>query len=122
METINIEDLERELAEYEAETQTLKDKIEKAKEAKHTQNVEKVRQLMDELEVTLADLKPIQIQIQKVKRNVYGAGTKVAPKYRDPETGKAWAGRGATPMWLRAYVGQGRKREEFLIVSAAAAE
>jgi len=29
-------------------------------------------------------------------------GTVVAPKYRDPETGKTWSGRGRVPRWLQA--------------------
>ncbi|MCY0388418.1 H-NS histone family protein [Robbsia sp. Bb-Pol-6] len=34
----------------------------------------------------------------------------VAPKYRDPETGATWAGRGKPPRWMA-----GRDRAEFLI-------
>ena len=36
-------------------------------------------------------------------------------KYRDPETGETWVGRGATPKWMRAYLEAGRNKEEFLI-------
>jgi DNA-binding protein H-NS len=43
---------------------------------------------------------------------------KVAPKYRGPG-GELWAGRSATPRWLRAAVkGTGKKREDFLIDKA----
>jgi hypothetical protein len=28
-------------------------------------------------------------------------GSKVAPKYRDPKTGKTWAGRGVKPKWVK---------------------
>ena len=41
-------------------------------------------------------------------------GTKVAPKYRGPE-GETWAGRGATPRWLKAAIKEGKKAEDFLI-------
>lgn len=27
-------------------------------------------------------------------------GRKLEPKYRDPETGKTWAGRGRKPSWM----------------------
>lgn len=37
------------------------------------------------------------------------------PKYRDPETGRTWAGRGSMARWLRAYVETGRDPEEFRI-------
>jgi DNA-binding protein H-NS len=48
-------------------------------------------------------------------------GRKAEAKYRDPESGLTWAGRGATPRWLRAYVQQGQKKEDFAIAGAAPA-
>jgi DNA-binding protein H-NS len=53
----------------------------------------------------------------KVARGVRGStlkGTKVAPKYRSPE-GETWAGRGATPRWLKAAIKEGKKLEDFAI-------
>lgn len=41
------------------------------------------------------------------------------PKFRDPATGKTWAGRGKVPTWLRAYEANGRDRSEFLDARAA---
>jgi len=34
----------------------------------------------------------------------------VAPKYRDPATGKTWTGRGKAPKWI-----DGKDRSKFLI-------
>jgi len=43
-------------------------------------------------------------------------GRKVAPKYRNPNNrAETWAGRGATPRWLRALLKGGHKLEEFAI-------
>lgn len=43
-------------------------------------------------------------------------GRKVAPKYRNPNNrAETWAGRGATPRWLRALLKSGHKLEEFAI-------
>jgi DNA-binding protein H-NS len=42
-------------------------------------------------------------------------GVKVAPKYRNPQTGETWAGRGATPRWLQALLRRGRKLKDFAI-------
>src|SRR5262249_41511666 len=43
-------------------------------------------------------------------------GRKVPPKYRNPKNrAETWAGRGATPRWLRAYMKSGHKLEEFAI-------
>lgn len=43
------------------------------------------------------------------------AKRKVEPKYRDPETGKTWTGRGKPPKWM-----SGVNRDDFKIHAAAA--
>ena len=48
-------------------------------------------------------------------------GVKIAPKYRGPG-GETWAGRGATPRWLKALVKEGHSIEEFLIGSSRKAK
>lgn len=43
-------------------------------------------------------------------------GRKVPPKYRNPKNrAETWAGRGATPRWLRTYLKAGHKLDEFAI-------
>jgi DNA-binding protein H-NS len=44
-------------------------------------------------------------------------GRKVPPKYRSPD-GVTWAGRGATPRWLKAAIKEGKKLEDFAIEKA----
>jgi DNA-binding protein H-NS len=39
----------------------------------------------------------------------------VAPKYRHPETGETWSGRGKAPRWLMAAEEAGATRDSFLI-------
>jgi DNA-binding protein H-NS len=46
-------------------------------------------------------------------------GTKVAAKYRGPG-GETWAGRGATPSWMKEAVKIGKSREDFLIDKSGA--
>ncbi|MDH7547942.1 H-NS histone family protein [Stenotrophomonas geniculata] len=44
------------------------------------------------------------------------AGSKVAPKYRNPTNpSETWSGRGRQPRWLAALVQKGREPSEFLI-------
>ena len=43
------------------------------------------------------------------------ARTATTPKYRDPETGATWSGRGYPAKWITDYEAKGRKREEFAI-------
>jgi DNA-binding protein H-NS len=53
----------------------------------------------------------------KVAKGMRGSklkGMKVAAKYRGPD-GDTWAGRGATPRWLKAAIKEGKKAEDFLI-------
>jgi DNA-binding protein H-NS len=47
-------------------------------------------------------------------------GRKVPAKYRNPKNhAETWAGRGATPRWLRAELKAGRKLEDFAIAKPA---
>jgi DNA-binding protein H-NS len=48
-------------------------------------------------------------------RNSATKGTKVAAKYRHPETGQTWSGRGILPKWMTEEIAKGRKREDFAI-------
>lgn len=45
--------------------------------------------------------------------------SKVAPKYKDPESGQTWAGRGLQPRWLREAIASGKSASDFLIRAAA---
>jgi DNA-binding protein H-NS len=38
-----------------------------------------------------------------------------AARYRNPETGETWSGRGRVPRWLKPAEEQGRGREEFAV-------
>jgi DNA-binding protein H-NS len=44
------------------------------------------------------------------------SGRGVVPeKYRSPDGGQSWSGRGKTPAWLAELEASGRKRDDFLI-------
>src|SRR5262245_19204290 len=50
------------------------------------------------------------------KRSSSLKGRKVPPKYRNPKNRReTWAGRGATPRWLQAFLKQGKKLQDFAI-------
>ena len=42
-------------------------------------------------------------------------GRRIAPKYRNPETGETWSGRGLQPRWLKAALESGRKISDFAL-------
>ena len=52
---------------------------------------------------------------------IYGRKSKrpVPVKYRDPQTGQTWSGRGAPAGWIAAHEKEGRKREQYLIAKPA---
>ncbi|WP_404976346.1 H-NS family nucleoid-associated regulatory protein [Achromobacter sp. JUb104] len=56
--------------------------------------------------------KPPDVQVPRLDRR-----SQVAPKYRDPETGHTWTGRGVTPRWLAAAELDGRNRQHFIVES-----
>lgn len=43
------------------------------------------------------------------------ASFEVEPKYRDPDTGETWSGRGRMARWLAARVAAGHSVDEFLV-------
>ncbi|SRR6266511_3346455 len=73
----------------------------------------------DALKKQLASLGADYAEVGRIA--VYGKKKrKVAPKYRNPKTGDTWAGRGATPVWMREAIKAGKKRDDFLIDKRAA--
>ena len=86
----------------------LEQQIAEAQRAERAGAVAKVRALMAEHSLTLADL---AVKSAAPKR----VGAKVAPKYRDAATGDTWSGRGLQPKWLRQALASGKKISDFAI-------
>lgn len=86
----------------------LESQIAEARRAERADAIARVRALMAEHGLSVADL---TAKAATSKRS----GAKVAPKYRDAATGDTWSGRGLQPKWLRAALAAGRKLEEFAI-------
>lgn len=69
--------------------------------------------------------KPLEPAAQAPARTKRGKERQRAapkPKYRNPETGETWSGRGSRPRWLERYAAEGRRIEEFAIEAAVADE
>lgn len=58
----------------------------------------------EQIAMTVKATQEIDRKFSKLK------GRKLEPKYRDPETGKTWAGRGKYPRWMA-----GKDKEAFRI-------
>ncbi|WDD90707.1 H-NS histone family protein (plasmid) [Burkholderia sp. FERM BP-3421] len=76
-----------------------------------------------ELEQVLCDIRAAVERYAIAPEQIYGNHVRMRirdgrrgplqPKYRDPETGQTWCGRGRLPRWL-----VGRCREDFLVEQA----
>lgn len=96
-----------------AQRAALEQQIAQAQRAEKADAVTKIRALMAEYGLTLADLQssPRPAKAPRGPR----AGGKVAPKYRDAASGNTWTGRGLQPRWLRDALASGRKLADFTI-------
>ena len=98
------------VAELLAQKAALEKQIAEAQRGERADAIAKVRALMSEYGLTLADIGT------KAAAAPRAAGAKkVAAKYRDPATGATWSGRGLQPKWLKAALDSGRSLAEFAI-------
>lgn len=84
----------------------LEAKIQEARNRELTDATAKARALVAEFGLSAEDV------FGKRKAASSRAGTKVAPKYRNPSTGETWTGRGKPPKWIADV-----NREEYLIAA-----
>jgi DNA-binding protein H-NS len=89
----------------------LERQIESTRKQERTEAVAKVRALMTEYGLTVADLG----SGRQAGRPVGSGSGKVAAKYRNQATGEAWSGRGLKPTWLRNALAEGRTLEDFAV-------
>ena len=101
------------LQELLSQKAELDQKIEELQRASRSEAIEKIRALMEENRLSLADLSERSTSTKKAA----SSGSKVAAKYRNTETGETWSGRGLQPRWLRAALEQGRQLNDFLIAA-----
>ncbi|MGG2041332.1 H-NS histone family protein [Burkholderia gladioli] len=76
-----------------AEQDALDARIAVAREAEREAAIVQIRELMKSLDISVQDLQ------ERVAKRLSPRVSK-APLYRDPVTGKTWAGRGRQPAWL----------------------
>jgi len=89
----------------------LEKEIDSTRREEHANAIAKVKALMQEHGLTIAD-----ISVKSTARQPSSAkGGKVAPKYRDNQSGDTWSGRGLQPKWLKAHLAAGRRLDEFAI-------
>jgi DNA-binding protein H-NS len=83
-----------------AQRTELEAQIDAARKQELSDVVAQIRGLVQEYDLTAQD-------IFTARRT---STTSVAPKFRDPETGKTWTGRGKEPTWIK-----GKDRSQYAI-------
>ncbi len=81
--------------------ETLEQAIRAARQEEITEALQTVRALVVKFELTPQDVFPPVRGRSAGAGSAGSTGAKVAPKYRDPATGKTWTGRGKPPEWIR---------------------
>jgi DNA-binding protein H-NS len=93
------------LAELLQQRETLEAQIAETRNTELADVIAQVKALVEEYGLTAKDIFGGAKRGRKV-----GAGSTVAPKYCDPETGATWTGRGKAPKWI-----DGKDRSQFAI-------
>jgi DNA-binding protein H-NS len=86
--------------------------IAEAQRTSRSKAIADVRALMAEHGLTAADLVASAPVARKVGPK---AGGKVAAKYRHPESGATWTGRGLKPKWLTEALATGKSISDFAL-------
>ena len=100
------------LSDLIAKRDALEAQIQEQTQSQRAEAIDKIKSLMQETGVTLADFGGRESKGQG--KGGAKTGAKVAAKYRD-QAGNTWSGRGLPPKWLKAAMSEGKKREDFAV-------
>mgnify|MGYP003214486160 FL=1 len=103
--------MEQSLKDGLAEYVELQKQAEEKKAELYRKAVEEIQRLVDAFEVPASAIK----FKKAVKPAIKSAKTTPPPKYRDPDSGKTWSGRGQMPGWFKAALDAGFTKEDLLI-------
>lgn len=93
-------------ADLKAQLAALEAKVQEAKDAEVAEVLAGIRQQCADYGLTAEDI------FGRARKPGAPRGTVAAAKYRDPETGATWTGRGKPPRWIA-----GKDREAFAITA-----
>ena len=104
------QDLLAQKVALEKQAAELEKQLSEARKTERAGVINQIKSLMAEHGLTVADL-----GIKGGKPAAGGTKGKVAPKYRNKDTGETWTGRGLQPKWIQAAIAGGKKLEDFAI-------
>ncbi|EGJ08952.1 MULTISPECIES: H-NS family nucleoid-associated regulatory protein [Rubrivivax] len=99
------------LSELLAQKAALEKQIIETQREERAAAIAQVKSLMSQYGLTLADLSG-KTSAAAPRR---GSTGKVPAKFRDPDTGDTWSGRGLQPKWLKAALANGRSLSDFAV-------
>ena len=99
------------LSELLAQKAALEKQIIDAQREEKTAAIAQIRALMTQYGLTAADITG-RAPLAPPKRGNTG---KVPVKYRDPDSGNTWSGRGLQPNWLKNALASGRTLADFTV-------
>ncbi len=109
----NYQELLAQKAALEKQAADLEKQLQDARRAERAGVIAQIKSLLAEHGLTVADL---GLKAGKAPAGPSAsAGRKVAPKYRNAQTGETWTGRGLQPKWVQAAIASGKKLEDFAI-------
>ncbi|NBD21007.1 H-NS histone family protein [Aquabacterium fontiphilum] len=111
----NYQELLAQKAALEKQAAELEKQLQEARRAERAAVINQIKSLLSEHGLTVADLGLKSGAGPKAAGAAGSTGRKVAPKYRNKETGETWTGRGLQPKWIQAAVAAGKKLEDFAI-------
>lgn len=98
------------LSDLLAQREALERQIHAARVERKSSAVAEIRMLMATHGLTAGDLAARPATKVGAK-----SGSKVAAKFKNPETGATWSGRGLKPKWLATAIADGRNLQDFAI-------
>ncbi|WP_238446949.1 H-NS histone family protein [Azohydromonas australica] len=101
----NIQDLLKQREELERQ-------IKQLQENSRAEAVNTIKELMAQNNLTIEDLSSSS---RSGKKESGGKTGTVAPKYRDPASGKTWTGRGLKPKWVTEALESGKTLDDLSI-------
>lgn len=111
--------LQKEIGKLMKQSEQLKSKQRKPVLARIVKDMRDHGITIEEVEKAFGARRTAVRKSKSAARNSTG-GRGVAPKYRHPETGETWSGRGRVPRWLAAAEAAGAARESFAIAETTA--
>ncbi|MDO8442580.1 MAG: H-NS histone family protein [Polaromonas sp.] len=109
-------ELQQQINQAEAKVNELREQLAQQKNNERAQAISSAKELIKTFQLSAADL-GLSGKKSPVRKETVNADkrTTVAPKYKDPTSGKTWTGRGKTPAWLAAQLAAGRSKQDYLI-------